>query len=303
MAGFLMIILCAVFFPGLVILTKSRFSGRKGPGILQPMHEIWVLLRKESVFGNTTGFIFRSAPVVSLASLFCAALLIPFPGHMIWLSFTGDFVFFAYILALGKFFSIVGALDTGSPFEGMGASRETLYSMLAEPAFFILMGSLAMFTGNYSFSEIFRNLYFGTHFSYIGGLLAVYLLVQIAMIENSRLPVDDPKTHLELTMIHEVMVLDNSGFDLALIQIGRALKFSLFGGLIANLLIPIQLFWVWQGLLFITIQGAFAMVVGLLESFRARNRMTANPQFILTLSSVALLAFLLVLILTARFSG
>lgn len=303
MAGLLMILLCAVFFPGLILLTKSRCSGRKGPGLFQPLFDIRVLLRKGSVFGNNTGIIFKISPVISLATLVTAALLIPFPGYNACISFSGDFVFFAYLLALGKFFSILGALDTGSSFEGMGASREALYSMLVEPAFFILMGSLAMFTGYSSFSEIFRNLYFSTHFSYIGGLLAVYLLVQITMIENSRLPVDDPKTHLELTMIHEVMILDNSGFDLGLIQIGSALKFSLFGGLIANLLIPLDLFWIWQVLLFIVIQAVFAIIVGILESFRARNRMTANPQFILTLSSVALLAFVLVLILTSRFSG
>ncbi len=133
------------------------------------------------------------------------------------ISFDGDFVFFAYVLGVGKFFSIISALDTGSSFEGMGASREALYSMFAEPAFFILMGSFALLTGHTSFHEIFASLHFGSSISYTLGVLATFVLIMIAMIENSRMPIDDPKTHLELTMIHEVMILDNSGFDLGLI--------------------------------------------------------------------------------------
>jgi formate hydrogenlyase subunit 4 len=166
-----------------------------------------------------------------------AILVIPFGHSKGIISFNGDFVFFAYVLALGKFFSIISALDTGSSFEGMGASREALYSMFAEPAFFILMGSFALLTGHTSFVEIFSSLNFGSYISFMLGTLATYVFVMIAMIENSRMPIDDPKTHLELTMVHEVMILDNSGFDLGLILSASYLKFAMYGALIANFFI------------------------------------------------------------------
>jgi formate hydrogenlyase subunit 4 len=300
MTGFLLVLLSALFFPGLVLKTKSICSGRKGPGIFQPMRDIWLLFRKGAVIGTGTGWIFQMAPLISFASLLCAALLVPFPGQKSLFAFQGDFVLFAYLLAVGKFFSILGALDTGSSFEGMGAAREALYSMLAEPAFFIIMGSLSLFSGYFSFSQIMSNILFDTAYSYVAAFLAVYVLVKLSMIENSRLPVDDPKTHLELTMKHEVMVLDYSGFLLGIIQSSNALRFSLFGGLISNILIPGIMPGIPALLLFFILQGIFAISVGLLESFRARNQMSGNPQFVLTLSSIALLAFVLVLILTSE---
>lgn len=275
-------------------------SGRKGPGIFQPWWNIYVLIRKGSVISVTTSYIFRLAPVIYLATILCALMLLPFPGFNSPLSFPGDFVLFAYLLALGKFFFIIGALDTGSSFEGMGANREALYSMLMEPAFFILVGTLSLLTGHTSMEEIFIAFHFSEYNAFILGAIAVYLLVQIAMIENSRMPVDDPKTHLELTMIHEVMILDHSGFDLALIQTGTILKFSIYGLLIANILIPVNIALYWQLLIFAGIQGTFAVITGLLESFRARKKMMKNPQFIVTLSAVALLGFILAVLLMNR---
>jgi formate hydrogenlyase subunit 4 len=287
----LLAIITAVFFPGLIVRVKSLLSGRKGPGIFQPWKNIWVLLHKGSVISTTTSFIFRIAPLIYFSSVLCAILLLPFPGTTSLFSFEGDFVFLAYLLALGKFIFILSSLDTGSSFEGMGANREALYSMLVEPAFFIIFGTLALATGNTSMHDIFSHLQHGGYTSTIIIVMAVYLLAQIAMIENSRMPVDDPKTHLELTMIHEVMILDNSGFDLALIQAATILKFSLFGILIANFIIPQDA---------ALIQVAFACLIGFLESFQARKKLTKNPEFILTLSSIALIAFALILLITFK---
>jgi formate hydrogenlyase subunit 4 len=204
------------------------------------------------------------------------------------------------VLALGKFFSIISAMDTGSSFEGMGASREALYSMFAEPAFFILIGSFALFTGHTSFHAIFSSLHLGSSITYTLGGLAAFVLIMIAMIENSRMPVDDPKTHLELTMIHEVMILDNSGFDLGLILTTGFLKFAMYGAIIADFFIG--------GLsmslaipLFLLIQFTYAILVGVVESFMSRFRMSHNPQFILALSSVSFLIFLGVLLVLEKF--
>jgi formate hydrogenlyase subunit 4 len=228
-------------------------------------------------------------------------LLLPFAKQHALISFEGDFVFFAYILAFGKFLSIIAALDTGSSFEGMGANREALFSMLLEPAFFILLATFAMFTGYTSFSDIFSHFFItGNHYVLIYSLIGFYLFAQIAMIENSRLPVDDPKTHLELTMIHEVMILDNSGFDKALIHIGSYLKFAIYGLLIYNVMVPAGWNIYLQVGLFLMVQALFAMIVGLMESFRARNKMNKNPKFILSLSAIALIAFMIILILTEK---
>jgi formate hydrogenlyase subunit 4 len=298
--SFILALITVLFFPGIILRVKSLASGRKGPGIMQPWKNIRVLLRKESVFSTTTSYVFQVAPAIYLATVICALLLLPFPGMPSFFGFDGDFVLFAYLLALGKFLFILGALDTGSSFEGMGANREALYSMLAEPAFFILFGTLALLTGQTSMQEIFETFRFAGHNSLIIGFIAVYLLVQIAMIENSRMPVDDPKTHLELTMIHEVMILDHSGFDLALIHIGTTLKFALYGLLIANFLVPANVGLPMQTGICFLIQIAFAVMIGLMESFRARKKLVRNPQFIITLSSIAMVAFILVLLITFK---
>jgi formate hydrogenlyase subunit 4 len=296
----LLILICSIFFTGIVLRTKSITSGRKGPGILQPVKDVTKLFKKGAIYSETTSIIFRIAPVIYFSSVLMACLVIPFGSNKGIVSFDGDFIFFASVLALGKFFSIISAMDTGSSFEGMGASREALYSMLVEPAFFILIGSFALLTGNTSFYEIFSSLHLESSITYTIGALASFVLIMIAMIENSRMPVDDPKTHLELTMIHEVMILDNSGFDLGLIISAGFLKFAMYGALIADFFIG--------GLsltlalpLFLLIQILFAVIVGLIESFMARFRMSHNPQFILALSSVSFLIFLGVLLVLEKF--
>jgi formate hydrogenlyase subunit 4 len=301
MAGFVLILAAAVFFPGVILRTKSIASGRKGPGVMQPLKDIIVLFKKGSVFSSTTGLIFRIAPAVSLATIICAMLLVPFAEQKALVSFEGDFILFSYLLALGRFFMIIAALDTGSSFEGMGASREALFSLIVEPAFFILLATFAMFTGYTSFSDIFSHFFIsGNDYVLVYSIIGAYLFIQTAMVENSRLPVDDPRTHLELTMIHEVMILDYSGFDKALIHIGTYLKFALYGSLIYNMVVPAEWNTFLQAGLFFTVQAAFAVIIGLTESFRARNKMNKNPKFILTLSAVAWIAFVVVLILTDK---
>lgn len=288
MLSFVLIFVVSLFFSGIVVRTKSLASGRKGPCIMQPMKDIWRSLRKGSVYSETGSLIFRVAPSVYFASILAAVAVVPLGSNAGLVSFPCDFVFFAYVLALGKFFCIIAALDTGSSFEGMGASREALFSMLAEPAFFILMGTLGLISGHTSFLQIFSDLHMESTLSYALVTIACFVLVMICMIENSRMPVDDPKTHLELTMIHEVMILDNSGFDLGLILHATNLKFAMYGALIADLFIgnfPMAV----AVPVFLAIQFGVAVVAGVIESFMARFRMGHNAQFILVLSSLALL--------------
>lgn len=299
MISFLLIILASLFFTGFVIRTKSIASGRKGPEIFQPMKDIIRLWKKGSVRSKTTSFIFQIAPTAYICSVLMAILMVPHGNNPGFISFDGDFVMFAYMLAFGKFLMIISALDTGSSFEGMGASREALFSMLVEPAFFILMGSFALYTGHTSFQSIFSTLHYGSYISYMLGGLATFVFVLIAMIENSRMPVDDPKTHLELTMVHEVMILDNSGFDLGVIMYTTHLKFAMYGAIISNLFIGVLPLYI-SIPMFFAIQVGFAIAVGCIESFMARFRMGHNPQFIFTLTSVSLLIFIGVLLVLGK---
>ena len=300
MLSILLITLAATFFTGIIIRTKSLASGRKGPGIFQPIKDVIRLFKKGAVYSETISFVFQMMPVIYFASVFVALLVVPFGQSKGVLSFSGDFVFFAYVLGIGKFFSIIGAMDTGSSFEGMGASRESLYSMFAEPALFILMGSLSLLTGYTSFQEIFAALHFGSSISYALAVMAAFVFLLIAMIENSRMPIDDPNTHLELTMVHEVMILDNSGFDLGLILSAGYLKFAIYGAIIFNLFSG-TIAYGYAIPMFFAIQAFLAFVIGMIESFMARFRMNHNAQFIVVLSSVSLLVFFGALLIAGKF--
>jgi len=300
MISLLLILISALFFMDLITKVKVKIAARKMPSIFQSLFDIIRLFKKGAIYSPTTSVIFKIAPLVYMASVFMATLFIPIGSQKGILSFEGDFIFFAYLLAIGKFMMIIAAMDTGSGFEGMGANREALYSMLVEPAFFILAGSIALFTDNISFQNLFMNLHLGSDLSFIIGIATIYVLMYIAMVENSRMPVDDPKTHLELTMVHEVMILDNSGFDLGLIHIATWLKFAIYGSLISNFLINTYWVWYWQIFAFFGVQFFFAITVGGLEAFRTRNKMEKNPQWIIMLSAIAVVVFLTTLIITEK---
>ncbi len=298
--GTILTFVASLIFPGILIKTKAKLEGRKGPGFLQPLFDIGRLFRKGNAYSNTTSLIFQIAPVIYFSSIVIATLFIPFGSTSGLLSFDGDFVFFASLLAFGKFLMIIGAMDTGSGFEGMGANREALYSLLVEPAFFILMGSMALLTRATSFHDFYTGVYTSSDLTFLLVIVGIFLLLQIMLVENSRMPVDDPKTHLELTMVHEVMVLDNSGFDMAIINYSSALKFALYSALIANFLIPESSPLIIQVIVFLLVQISCAAMIGVLETFRARNKIAKNPQWILALSAISLIVFLSALILTHK---
>lgn len=296
MISIILIFISSLFFIGILNKTRAIAGGRKGPGLTQHIKDILRLTNKQTIYSTTTSIIFKIAPSIYFSSIVMAIFFIPFGSYPPLLYFKGDFVFFAYTLALGKFFMILSALDTGSPFEGMGANREALYSMLVEPAFFILIASFAMFTDHSSFYDIYNHIHFTDNFSWVLGVMAAFILVQIAMVENGRLPVGDPKTHLELTMIHEVMILDNSGLDLAMILYGTSLKFVLYGMLICNFFLNSTMSLFTEIIVFFLVQFLWAITAGLLESFRARERMRKNPQFIFSLMAISIVIFFGILI-------
>jgi formate hydrogenlyase subunit 4 len=209
---------CALFFAGAPLLAgiinkvKARLSGRFGPTVWQPYYELLRLTRKETVYSACAGFISRVAPVLVWCTIAFAALLLPL-GRPAAVSFPGDIILFAYLLALGRFFQILAALDVASSFEGMGASREARFAVFAEPIFFFTIGSLAIVTRRYSLDTVFAEISWRDPLLFVFVSVGVLSLFFLVSAECSRMPVDDPNTHLELTMIHEVMILDASGFD------------------------------------------------------------------------------------------
>lgn len=289
----LILLLMPFIMLGVIKKTKAFWSGRKGVSILQPLWDFARLMKKDSVYSETTSWVFRFAPVVMFASVLFAALFVPMATGSPMISMQFAFVIFAYTLSFGKFFSLLSALDTGSSFEGMGASREACFSTIVEPAFFIAMGSLSALTQVYSFDSFKMILSKAGVYGILIIALVVVTLFIMLLIETCRVPVDDPATHLELTMIHEVMILDNSGVDLGLITWASAIKLFIFEALIANLIIPTGVNDCLSIALFIAITTLVSMVVGTVESAIARFRMTHVFEFIFIMSITALLVLAL----------
>ncbi len=291
----LLAILLSPLLLGVISRIKSLFAGRQGPPLLQPYQDLARLLRKGAVYSRTTTWIFRAGPAVGLAAILAATTLVPLGGLAATISFEGDLVVLAYLLGLMRFMTVLAALDTGSSFEGMGASREVAFSALAEPALFLGLAALARLCGHVSLTGIYGGLTAETWLK-AGPMLALIVaaLAVVLMAENARIPVDDPNTHLELTMIHEVMVLDHSGPDFAFILYGAALKLWVLGSLLVGVLVPIRTGNPWldggAGLL-----GLFglAAVIGIAESSMARLRLLRVPQ--LLVGAGALAAFALIL--------
>jgi formate hydrogenlyase subunit 4 len=291
----LMHILVALTMPplllGVINKTKAAFAGRVGPPLLQPYYDLDKLIQKGSVISTTTSWVFRAGPIVGLLAATVAVLFVPLVGATTPISFTGDLVLFAYVLGLGRFFTAAAALDTGSPFEGMGAAREVTFACLAEPALFLGLLVLAKLSSSLSLATMLgANL--GSHWSTAGASIALVVLAWfiVLLVENSRIPFDDPNTHLELTMIHEVMVLDHSGPALGMILYGAALKMFVFSAMIVRLAFPTATGSAWLDwpLFLVEITGV-AVVVGVVESTMARLRLTHIP--ILLVAACLLAAF------------
>ncbi len=290
----LLVIVMPPLLLGVITKTKAEFGGRKGAPYFQPYYDILKLLKKEAVYSKTTTWVFKAGPVVTLAATFLASLMLPLGNHSAPVSFAGDMLLFAYLLALTRFFTTLAALDTGSSFEGMGAAREVTFACLTEPALFFALVTLAKMSGSLSLTGM---LTYSSSSAWAGAvtvLLTVALFI-VLLAENCRIPFDDPNTHLELTMIHEVMVLDHSGPALGYIQYGASLKLFLFAALFYNIAMPIQtgsVFFDW--LLFIAGMLGIAVAVGVTESVMARLRLTQVPLMLITATVFSAFSMILI---------
>ncbi len=293
---FFIIFVFPPLFLGIISRIKALWSGRKGVPLLQIYFDLFKLIRKSEVIGITTSWLFIAAPVIIFSATIIAGLIIPVGCFDAPLHFTGDFIFFIYMLALAKIMSVLSALDTGSSFEGMGASREIAFSGLAEPAFFIVLTALSLFTKTTEFNALFSFTYTFERVSILFVLISCIILVMMMLVEGCRVPIDDPRTHLELTMIHEVMILDNSGPNLALIVYSSAVKMTLFGIIMANILIPGSMPHWLAFIMTIGILTVVAMMIGTIESVLARYRFIHIPEFIFFLSSLGLIVLSIVIL-------
>jgi formate hydrogenlyase subunit 4 len=280
---------------GIIHRTKSIAAGRQGPPLLQPYYDLRKLAAKEMVLSEVTSWVFVAAPVVAVVSTLLAGLLIPLGSFDSPVSFAGDFVLFAYLLALGRFFTSAAALDTGSPFEGMGAAREVGFAWLTEPALFFAFLVLSRLSGSLSFNHMLHATEDGAWVQRTAPLMLTAAgLFIVLLAECSRIPVDDPNTHLELTMIHEVMVLDHSGPLLGLIEYASALKLFVLAAMLLHVVAPTASVVGWPGLaLFLGGLVVVAVAVGIIESTMARLRMLHVPTLLIAAALSCGFAFLL----------
>jgi len=291
LAHVLAVLLMPLLLVGLVNRTKSWWAGRKGPRIWQSFHDLRRLLYKRPVLSSVASPLFRMGAYVVLVCALVAASMAPMLGQFAPLQFSHDFIVVAYTLGLARLMLMLSAMEVGSAFEGMGAAREASFSTFAEPALFLLIATAGAATGMSSFADLIGHLH-NTHFYGWIVLPLVLALLILLQTEAARVPVDDPLTHLELTMIHEVMILDHSGPELAAMQYAAGLKMTLYAGLIAALLNPVDPLGAPLAAIGVSLalMVLVAVVVGCVESLTARLPLRWVPRYVLLASAAALLA-------------
>jgi formate hydrogenlyase subunit 4 len=297
-AQLLLLVLAAPALRGLIAKLKAHIQRRQGASILRPYADLLKLFRKEDLVPPTASPIFRIAPVVGFATALIAAAFIPVLSASSLLELRTDFFIFVYLLALGRFFVSLGALDGGSSFGGLGGSREALVSVLAEAPLLLALTSLAVLSRSLSIAEMARWTVRQNFFELSPvHLLAFAALAIVAVAETGRMPVDNPTTHLELTMLHEAMVLEYSGPSLALIEWVQAIKLHVISALLIALFLPWGISTTLTAgsmalaLLFYCVKITFlAAAVALVESSVAKLRMYAVPDFLRVASALAILA-------------
>ncbi|HLB72174.1 MAG TPA: NADH-quinone oxidoreductase subunit H [Candidatus Methanoperedens sp.] len=297
----LIIIALAPLLSGIIKKVKAFFQIRKGPSIFQPYYDIAKLLRKDSVVSENVSWIFYASPLVSFAAILTAGLLIPIFISDIPFGFAGDLIAVVYLFALARFFTALASLDAGSSFGGMGGSREMFVASLVEPAMMLSIFAVAVYAGSTnlgSISQTVSNL--GIDAMSPSYLLAFVAFFIIAIAETGRIPVDNPATHLELTMIHEAMILEYSGKQLAIVELAAMMKLLLVFSLLASIFFP----WGMDAagipaalgiyLIKIAILGVAMAVV---ETSTAKWRLFRLPELMsisLMLSFLALISFIIV---------
>lgn len=285
---------------GFIRLVKARLQTRRGAGLLQPYRDLYKLLQKDMVIPETSSWIFTATPYVLFATTLLAGLLIPAVAARAPLSLYGGALAMVYLLALGRFFLALGGLDTGSSFGGLGSSREMTISAIAEPALMLALFTVALGAGSTNLSAVAQSA-LGQSWRFLAPsqMLAFAALFIVLIAETGRIPVDNPTTHLELTMIHEAMILEYSGPYLALIEWSAAMKQLVLMALLVSVFFPFGLSPTWSAatllslVLFCVKLLLLASVVVLVETTNAKMRLFRVPDLLavaFVLSALALIS-------------
>ena len=281
-------------FAGIVNKQKAIFVGKVGAPVLQPYYELIRLFRKETINADSSSFISVFSPLINFAAVIIAAAILPIGFWKPLISFDGDIILFAYLLGLARFFQILAAMDIGSSFEGMGASREALFAIFAEPIFFFTVGSIAFVSGHTSINDIFLSVRLDSFTVIVFIVVCSISSFILAVTECSRMPIDDPNTHLELTMIHEVMILDNSGIDLFFYQISSYIKLFIYSVIITSFFYPFSIDNYWLALIiFLVVMTGISSALALIETITSRFRMKNIPQYLLFATAIGILNLLI----------
>ncbi|SNQ62414.1 respiratory chain complex I subunit 1 family protein [Candidatus Methanoperedens nitratireducens] len=301
----IIILALAPLLSGMIKKVKAFLQMRKGPGIFQPYYDIAKLLRKDSVVSGNVSWIFHAAPIISFVAVLTAGLIIPVYISNMPFSFAGDLIAVVYLFALARFFIALASLDAGSSFGGMGGSREMFVASLVEPAMMLSIFAIALNVGTTNLSVISGTVSsMGLDAISPYHLLAFVALFIIAIAETGRIPVDNPATHLELTMIHEAMILEYSGKQLAIVELGAMMKQLLVFTLLANIFFPwgiaseLSAAGIAISLIVIIIKVAvLGVLMALVETSTAKWRLFRLPNLLsisLMLSFLALISFIIV---------
>jgi formate hydrogenlyase subunit 4 len=303
-AQMLLVLLLAPLLTGLVRKVKARFLRRQGPPLLQPYRDLMRLLQKDVVLAETASWLFRVIPYVIFAATWAAASLVPTFGTSLLFSWSADLIAIIALLGSARFALALAGLDVGTSFGGIGSSREVMIASLAEPAMIMIVFTLALIAGSTQLSTMAGFLVSPEVGLRVSLGLALIALIMVAIAENARIPVDNPATHLELTMVHEAMVLEYSGRHLALIELSASLKLLLYVSLIACLFVPWGLAGQDAGVVAILIGlasylGKLAVggvLLAVFETSIAKMRVFRVPEFLGAALMLGLLATLLLFV-------
>jgi formate hydrogenlyase subunit 4 len=283
-----LVIAVAPLLTGLVRATKARLMRRRGPPLIQPYRDLIRLARKEAVVAETASWLFRFVPYLVFAATWVAAALVPTFATGLLFSWSADLIAIIALLGAARFFLALAGLDIGTSFGGLGSSREALFGALAEPAMILIVFTLALVAGSTQLSTVAAYMVSSNVGLRVSLGMALVALIVVALAENGRIPVDNPATHLELTMVHEAMILEYSGRHLAVIELAAMLKLVLYVSLIVCVFVP------WGlaiadasvadrllGALLYLVKLAFAGVaLGVFETSIAKMRVFRVPDFV-----------------------
>ncbi len=296
-----LIIALAPFFISLIKKVKAYAQGRRGPSIIQTYRNLIKLLKKEVIYSPNSSWIMQISPYINIVCMLVAVLFVPLvfiPEQQNWF---GNVILFLYIFAMARFFMALAGLDAGSTFGGMGSSREMTLSSLAEPATILIFAALAFVYHTTNLFDVFRTISISPLLAFNPSLMLLAISLFIILIaESARVPVDNPETHLELTMVHEAMILEQSGRNLALMEMSSAIKQMLLMSVLINIFFP------WGNTTFLSFPAIglslvlfiikcviLALVIGLFESFIAKMRLFRLPNFFVIAAALAFITIIL----------